>query len=57
MNEPGVDLHELESIWASIEEDEVLDPEDALSRYADLVQQMPVTRGCGVFDTIVEERP
>ena len=53
--EPGLDIHEWESRWASIEEDADGDPYAALSRLADLVKQMLVTSGYDVDDPVARE--
>jgi hypothetical protein len=52
MSEPGLDLHEWESEWASVEEDVPDDPDAALSRYADIVERMLVARGYRVDDPV-----
>jgi hypothetical protein len=52
MSEPGLDLHEWESMWASVEEGEGADPDDALSQYADIVQRMLASRGYNVTDPV-----
>jgi hypothetical protein len=50
--EPGLDLHELESRWSSIEENAADDPDVALSQFADLVESMLVPRGYDVNDPV-----
>jgi hypothetical protein len=50
--EPGRDLHEWESAWASIEEDAADDPDAAVSLYADLVRDMLLSRGYRVDDPV-----
>ena len=50
--EPGLDLHEWESAWASIEEDAADDPDAAVSLYADLVRDMLLSRGYRVDDPV-----
>jgi hypothetical protein len=52
VSEPGLDLHEWESTWASIEEDESLDPDGSLSQYADLVESMLIESGYEVRDPV-----
>jgi len=39
--QPGSNLHQWESQWASIDEDADGDPDAALSQYADLVERTP----------------
>lgn len=53
--EPGLDLHTWESTWASIEEDAEGDPDAALSQYAELAQQMPVTSGYALDDPVARQ--
>jgi hypothetical protein len=50
--EPGLDQHEWESTWASLEEDAGDDPDAALSQLADLVQRMLVSRGYDIVDPV-----
>jgi hypothetical protein len=45
MTEPGLDLHEWESMWASVAEGRDDDPDAALSQFADIVGRM--LRSCG----------
>ena len=52
MSEPGLDLHEWESRWASIAEDRADDPNAALSRSTDLVADMLRSRGFDVDDPV-----
>ena len=52
MSEPGVDLHEWESAWASVEEDLEADPAAALSQLADLVERMLRARGYDLDDPV-----
>ena len=54
MSEPGLDLHEWESAWASVEEDLEANPAAALSQLADLVEQMLRSRGYSVDDPVAE---
>ena len=53
--EPGLDLHDWESRWASIREDADSDPDAALSQLADLVRTMLLERGYEVDDPVVRE--
>lgn len=52
MTEPGLDLHEWESVWASVEEDLDSDPAAALSQLADLVRRILVERNYQLEDPI-----
>lgn len=52
MSEPGLDLHEWESVWASVEEDLEGDPAAALSQFADIVERMLLERGYDVGDPV-----
>lgn len=52
MSEPGLDLHEWESAWASVEEDLETDPVAALSQLADIVERMLRSRGFHVDDPV-----
>ena len=52
MIEPGLDLHEWESQWASVEEDMDADPDAAVSQFADIVERMLVSRGYEVRDPV-----
>ena len=57
--EPGSNLHQWESQWASIDEDAEGDPDAALSQYADLVERMLEANGYAVRDPVArtgEER-
>ena len=45
MSEPGLDLHEWQSMWASVEQDKDADPNAALSQFADIVERMLRARG------------
>ena len=45
MKEPGLDLHEWESTWASVEEHLEDDDSAALSQLADVVERMLIERG------------
>lgn len=52
MSEPGLDLHEWESAWASVAEDLEADPAAALSQFADLVERMLLARGYHLDDPV-----
>jgi hypothetical protein len=52
MSEPGFDLHEWESEWASIEDGTADDPHAALSQYAEIVERMLLARGYRVNDPV-----
>jgi cupin superfamily acireductone dioxygenase involved in methionine salvage len=52
MSEPGLDLHEWESMWASVAEDKDADPDAALSQFADIVARMLRSRGYNVDDPV-----
>lgn len=52
MSEPGLDLHEWESAWASVEEDLEANPAAALSQFADLVERVLLSRGYDVGDPV-----
>jgi hypothetical protein len=52
MSEPGLDLHEWESMWASVAEDRDDDPDAALSQFADIVERMLRSRGYNVADPV-----
>jgi hypothetical protein len=54
VSEPGLDLHEWESTWASVEEDLDANPAAALSQFADLVEQMLRAGGYHVDDPVAE---
>ena len=51
-SEPGVDIHALESAWASIEEDAADDPNNALSQFADIVELALNKSGHDVADPV-----
>ena len=53
MSEPGLDLHEWESEWASVAEEQDADPAAALSQYADIVERMLLESGYRVDDPVV----
>ena len=50
--EPGLALHEWESVRASIEEDLADDPDAGLSQLADLVHRMLVESGYAIDDPV-----
>ncbi|MBA3434521.1 MAG: hypothetical protein H0U08_10560 [Actinobacteria bacterium] len=52
MSEPGADLHDWESMWASIAEDASEDPAAAVSQYADIVEKMLLARGYHLNDPV-----
>jgi hypothetical protein len=52
MSEPGLDLHEWESMWASVAEDRDDDPDAALSQFADVVLRMLGSRGYTIDDPV-----
>jgi hypothetical protein len=53
-HEPGLDRHEWESAWSSLEADLREDPDAAVSQLADLVEDMLISRGYGVDDPVEE---
>ena len=52
MSEPGLDLHEWETMWATVAEDRDEDPAAALSQFADIVGRMLRSRGYNVDDPV-----
>jgi hypothetical protein len=52
MTEPGLDLHEWETMWASVAQDRDDDPDAALSQFADIVGRMLRSRGYNVDDPV-----
>jgi hypothetical protein len=50
--EPGLDRHEWEGVWASIEDDLRDSPDAAVSQLADLVEDMLGARGFAVNDPV-----
>jgi hypothetical protein len=50
--EPGLDLHDWESTWASVEQDMDADPDAAVSQFADIVQRMLRERGYNIADPV-----
>lgn len=55
MLEPGLDRHEWESRWASLEEELEDSPRDVLPELDELVEQMLEERGYAVDDAVVRE--
>ncbi len=55
MLEPGLDRHEWESRWASLEEDLEDSPRDVLPELDQLVVQMLQERGFEIDDPVVRE--
>jgi hypothetical protein len=53
--QPGFELHEWESAWASIEADLEADRDAALSRFAELVERMLLANGYRVDDPVARE--
>lgn len=52
MSEPGLDLHEWESMRASVEEELESDPDAAVSQFADIVAAMLKARGFALDDPV-----
>jgi hypothetical protein len=52
MSEPGVDLHDWESMWASVAQDAGDNPDAAVSQLADIVQRMLLARGYHLGDAV-----
>jgi hypothetical protein len=52
VSEPGLDLHEWRSRWASIEEDAADDPDAAVSQFADIAEQMLEANGYDSRDPV-----
>jgi hypothetical protein len=55
MLEPGLDRHEWESRWASLEEDLEDSPRDVLPELDELVNQMLDERGYAIEDPVASE--
>jgi hypothetical protein len=55
MLEPGLDRHEWESRWQSLEEDLEDSPRDVLPELDELVEQMLNERGYAIDDPVVRE--
>jgi hypothetical protein len=53
--QPGLDLHTWESWWASIDEDAGLDPDAALSQFAELVERMLAANGYALDDPVARQ--
>ena len=52
MREPGLDRHEWESVYATLEEELADDPAGALPELADLVERMLAERGFQLADPV-----
>jgi hypothetical protein len=52
VSDPGLDLHEWESMWASVAEARDDDPNAALSQFAEIVERMLRSRGYNVVDPV-----
>jgi hypothetical protein len=52
MHEPGLDRHEWESVYATLEEELADDPAGALPELADLVERMLTERGFQLDDPV-----
>ena len=52
MSEPGADLYEWESMWASVAETRDDDPDAAVSQFADIVALMLRSRGYNLDDPV-----
>jgi hypothetical protein len=52
VSEPGLDLHEWQSMWASVEQDLADDPDAALSQLADIAERMLRARGYDLDDPV-----
>jgi hypothetical protein len=55
MREPGLDTHDWESEWASLEDGLKDSPREALPAIGDLVDRMVRERGIGTGDPVAEE--
>jgi len=55
MLEPGLDRHEWESEWASLEEELADSPADVLPQLDDLVERMLEARGYAINDPVARE--
>jgi hypothetical protein len=55
MLEPGLDKHEWESVWQSLEEDLETSPAETLPELDRLVEQMLEARGYAIDDPVVRE--
>jgi len=55
MSEPGLDRHEWESEWASLDDDVHTDPGEALSELDELIARMLDEAGYDVRDPVVRE--
>jgi hypothetical protein len=52
VSEPGLDLHEWQSQWASVEEGLEDDPDAALSQFADIAERMLRAHGYNIDDPV-----
>jgi len=50
--EPGIDLHEWQSMWASVAEDLDGDPDAALGQLAEIVRHLLLAHGYAVDDPV-----
>src|SRR5215210_5749969 len=55
MLEPGLDKHEWESVWQSLEEDLETSPAETLPELDRLVEQMLEARGYAIDDPVARE--
>jgi hypothetical protein len=55
MTEPGLDRHEWESRWSSLEEDLADSPRDVLPELDGLVEEMLLERGYAIDDPVAVE--
>jgi hypothetical protein len=55
MLEPGLDKHEWESVWQSLEEDLATSPAETLPELDRLVEQILEARGYAIDDPVVRE--
>jgi hypothetical protein len=55
MLEPGLDKHEWESVWQSLEEDLETSPAETLPELDRLIEQMLEARGYAIDDPVVRE--
>jgi hypothetical protein len=55
MTEPGLDRHEWESRWSSLEEDLADSPRDVLPELDGLIEEMLLERGYAVDDPVAVE--
>ena len=55
MTEPGLDRHEWESRWSSLEEDLADSPRDVLPELDGLIEEMLLERGYAIDDPVAVE--